>query len=311
MNLILLQAKDWVERSEDAGSAEGIPDSTPPNTSGDVPSAQGDGPASASVSASAPSATHTPLQPAVTGVVIVSDARRTTHMRTVLRAAVGDVLKVGEANGLIGTGTLESITTSHTDGDGAEASEASASTSAYRLRVRLSHLPPPPSPVTVVLALPEKTVFVQILHQLTVLGVKRLYIIHADAVPASWWGSHALQRDALADTLTLGLEQTIDTTVPKVHLRQDTERFLATELPQLLATSRGLILAQQPGERVDLDPCHPTSDPVTLVVGPSANFTDKEQETFMSLGCKPVSFGPRALHVTAAVHALVGRMTLW
>ena len=66
------------------------------------------------------------------------------------------------------------------------------------------------------LALPERTVFTQVLHQVTVLGVKRVYVIGAAAVPASEWCAHQLQREAIAETLTFGeklLVEDLDHTV--------------------------------------------------------------------------------------------------
>jgi 16S rRNA (uracil1498-N3)-methyltransferase len=294
MNLILLLAADWVEREEDGEEAVSVVD----EGEGGGRDGQGSSAVAAEDNCAPPSPPlqGTPQRSAcriVTGVVTLADARRVGHLRTVIRAVVGDTLKVGELNGLVGTAVVEGITPE-----------------SFRLRVRLATLPPPPSPVTLILALPESTVFAQVLHQVTVLGVKTVYVIGAAGVPTTWWGAHILQRDSIAETLTLGLEQTIDTLLPAVHLRQDTARFMKSELPGLLASSRGLMLARQPGDEVKLDQCHQTTDPVTLLVGPAANFTLEEEQQFHELGFTSVSFGPRALHVTAAVHALVGRLTL-
>eukprot|EP00035_Acanthoeca_spectabilis_P019687 m.429268 g.429268 ORF g.429268 m.429268 type:complete len:296 (+) comp16981_c0_seq1:855-1742(+) len=295
MNLILLRGGDWVERTDEEGDDQGGPavtaDAAPlsdARSSASEANSEPGGVCASTIQVAGPQA-----ESVVVGVALLTDERRVTHIHTVIKAAVGDTLKVGEVDGLMGTAVV--LAGSH---------------ESYRLRVRLSVLPPPPSPVTLVLALPERTVFTQVLHQVTVLGVKRVYVIGAAAVPASEWGAHQLQREAIAETLTLGLEQTIDTTMPRVYLRQDTARFVRSELPELLAESRGLMLARQPGETVQLDECHKTTEPTTLLVGPLANFTEVEEQRFQELGFKPVSFGPRALQVTAAVHALVGRMTL-
>mmetsp|Transcript_4494 Transcript_4494/g.11477 ORF Transcript_4494/g.11477 Transcript_4494/m.11477 type:complete len:262 (+) Transcript_4494:240-1025(+) len=261
MNLILLWARDWIER-------------TGPPAGGDGAAAGGEG-------------------TAVIGVAVLADARRVGHISRVIKPVVGDTLKVGEVDGMVGTAVVDGI-----------------SEHKYTLHVKLDRPPPPPSPVTLVLALPERTTFTQILHQVTVLGVKAVYVIGAAAVPQTWWGAHQLQRDSIADTLTLGLEQTIDTALPRVHLRQDTARFMASELPDLLKVSKGLLLQRQPGEAISLAHVHTTVDPVTLIVGPAANFTPEEEAAYCELGCELVSFGPRALQVTAAVHALVGRLTL-
>src|SRR5690625_479534 len=69
---------------------------------------------------------------------IIQDERRLKHIHTVLRARVGERLKVGLLNGGIGYGTLIEI-----------------SAEAIQLEVTIEHAPPPPLPLTLILALPR------------------------------------------------------------------------------------------------------------------------------------------------------------
>lgn len=190
MNLILLWPEDWTEKEEE-GDDKAVENR-------DESGAHAAQETTASATGGGTSRTRT-----VRGSAVLADDRRVGHVRNVIRAQVGDSLKVGEVDGLIGTATVTVLAHDR-----------------VVLDVRLTQPPPPPSPVTLVLALPEKTTFAHVLHQVTVLGVKRVYIVGAAAVPGSWWGSHVLRRDSIREMLTLGLEQTIDTLMPEVHLRQ-------------------------------------------------------------------------------------------
>lgn len=187
MNLILLWPEDWKEREEEGENK--VDESGAHAAQETTSSVTGTG-----------SSRHAHT---VRGSAVLADDRRVGHVRNVIRAQVGDSLKVGEVDGLIGTATVTVLAHDR-----------------VVLDVRLTLPPPPPSPVTLVLALPEKTTFAHVLHQVTVLGVKRVYVVGAAAVPGSWWGSHVLRRDSIREMLTLGLEQTIDTLMPVVHLRQ-------------------------------------------------------------------------------------------
>ena len=221
MNLILLWPEDWTEREEEgeeavetggAGVCHGGGRRGHAASGADL--GQHDSPSESKAGAGGAGSLPTG-QPsdgaglvvattrAVCGVAVLADDRRVGHVRNVIRSEVGDVLKVGEVDGLIGTATVTTL--SH---------------DRVVLAVRLTQPPPAPSSVTLVLALPEKTTFAHVLHQVTVLGVKTVYVVGAVNVNASWWGAHVLRKDSIREMLTLGLEQAIDTTMPTVHLRQ-------------------------------------------------------------------------------------------
>ena len=80
-------------------------------------------------------------------LAVVRD-QRALHIRTVLKAQVGDSLRVGLLGGLCGQGVIEAV-----EPEG------------VRLRVPLAEPPPPRHRFDIVLALPRPKMLRQILHQ--------------------------------------------------------------------------------------------------------------------------------------------------
>jgi 16S rRNA U1498 N3-methylase RsmE len=136
--------------------------------------------------------------------------------RQTLSKEVGDKLQVGEADGNMGSGEVELIT----------AGTSKDVAALIRLRVILDASPPPPSPVTVAVALTRSKTFPKILETLTVLGVKKIYILNTARVEPGYWHTHTLQPEAIRERLTLGLEQTVDTIYPDVILCKSLDRFI-------------------------------------------------------------------------------------
>eukprot|EP00040_Diaphanoeca_grandis_P027149 m.153874 g.153874 ORF g.153874 m.153874 type:complete len:287 (-) comp30857_c1_seq3:2218-3078(-) len=286
MNLILLQLEDFIERLERRQKQqhrEQQQHDEPEANNSDVPTIDlpHDGDEGDIVE--------------IYGVAEVNDTRRVNHIHTVLKSELGDVLKVGELNGWIGTGTILSMDTTR-----------------VRISISLTQKPAPPSSVTLIIALPEpKDIFLKILHHATVLGVKRFYIINATNVPIGYWGSHSTQRNTIRDMLCLGLEQTIDTVLPEVFLRRDTERFINTELPEIMKHATNLLIARQPS--IDADVPHKSlqdTQAINLIVGPQPNFTEPEENVFVEMGFERVTFGRRVLPVLALVNVMLGRLSL-
>src|SRR5947199_9215321 len=78
--------------------------------------------------------------------------RRLQHVRDVHRAAVGESLTVGVANGRIGRGTIMSLDDS------------------MEMAIALDRDPPPPIPLTLILALPRPKVLNRVISGATSLG---------------------------------------------------------------------------------------------------------------------------------------------
>jgi 16S rRNA (uracil1498-N3)-methyltransferase len=217
--------------------------------------------------------------------------RKAQHLREVLGKGVGDRIRVGELGGLVGEGVIERVEPG----------------SAF-VRYTVSEAPPPPSPVRLVLALPRPPMLRRILLHATTLGVKRIVLVHTARVEKSFWGSHALRADAIAEQLQLGLEQARDTVLPTVALQRRFRPFVEDEL----AGWDGRKLVAQPDAVAEPEAgAEPTGSeaPTTVVVGPEGGLVPFELALLRAAGFMAVSLGPRILRVETAVVVLVARLS--
>lgn len=212
--------------------------------------------------------------------------RRLRHVLDVHRAEVGDSLRVGKLNGLMGEGRVLALTSNRLE-----------------LEVRLDQQSPPALPLTLLLGLPRPKMLKRVLQSVSSLGVKQIYLINSYRVEKSFWSSPLLQTEKLQEQLLLGLEQACDTILPEVHLRQRFKPFVEDELPQLAADTAAFV-------------AHPVTDgacpsahsgPATLAIGPEGGFIPYEVEKLQECGFTPISLGRRILRVETAVPVLLSR----
>ncbi|HET8850387.1 MAG TPA: 16S rRNA (uracil(1498)-N(3))-methyltransferase [Marinobacter sp.] len=215
------------------------------------------------------------------------DGRRLAHLHTVLKANTGDTIPVGRLNGLIGSGRL--LRLSDTEAE---------------LQVQLDKPPPAPLPLTLILAMPRPKMFRRVLQTCASLGVKDIWLINSYKVEKSFWQTPWLSDASLRENLTLGLEQSRDTVMPRVRIRQRFKPFVEDELPGLMDGKIGLVA--HPGTDT---PC-PThlNAPSLLCIGPEGGFTPYEVGKLEEAGCQGVHLGPRILRVETAVPVLISRL---
>ena len=213
--------------------------------------------------------------------------RRLQHLLEVHRAAVGDTLRVGEVDGLMGLGKILEL-------------------NAQRgvLAVELNQDPPQKLPVKLVLALPRPKMLRRILRNVAELGVAELYLINSYRVEKSYWLSPVLDTATTRDYLLQGLQQSRDTRLPQVHCHRRFKPFVEDVLPAIIA-HRCAYLAH-PGNH----PACPRGkiDESVLIIGPEGGFIPYEVDLLQSAGCQTVSLGPRILRVENAITSLLGRL---
>jgi 16S rRNA (uracil1498-N3)-methyltransferase len=213
--------------------------------------------------------------------------RRLQHVRDVHRAAAGESLAAGIANGGIGRGTI-----THLDDDVLE------------MEVILDRDPPPPLPLTLILALPRPKVLNRVIAGAASLGIKRIVLINAWRVEKSYWSSPRLTPENLRAQSILGLEQARDTVLPSIELRRLFRPFVEDELPSIALGTRALVAHPNASQECPRE----VREPVTLVIGPEGGFSEAEIASLERIGFTPVSIGERILRVETAVQFLVARL---
>lgn len=225
----------------------------------------------------------------IEGQEVVVAGRRAEHLRTVLGVAVGSSLRAGIVGGAIGTAEVIAI-----EGE------------AFRLRLAIAGEPPPPLPVEVILAVPRPKVLSRTVEALASFAVDRVTLTNAWRVDKSYLSSPRLAPEALAHAVRLGAEQGVTTHAPRVLVYRRLMELLDTRFAKPGDDLR--IIAHPSGapmERVVGSDAH-----VTLAIGPEGGWIERELDTFVARGFKPVSLGAPILRVEAAVAAALGQLVM-
>ena len=218
--------------------------------------------------------------------VVLRD-RRLTHMQEVHRSEVGDSLRVGRINGLMGSAELLRL----------EAGEA-------ELRVTLDQQPPAKLPLTLVLALPRPKMLRRVFQTVATMGVSKVILVNSYRVEKSFWQTPFLEPEAIRENLILGLEQARDTVLPDIIIEKRFKPFVEDRLPAITEGTLGLV-----GHPGNYPPCpRALSEQVTLAIGPEGGWIPYEIDLLAKSGLQPVQLGERILRVETAVTALLARL---
>ncbi|WP_185268866.1 16S rRNA (uracil(1498)-N(3))-methyltransferase [Halopseudomonas xiamenensis] len=213
--------------------------------------------------------------------------RRLQHMLEIQQVAVGDRLRVGRIDGLMGEGQVLALDEQHAE-----------------LRLELDQPPPAKLPLTLLLAMPRPKMFRRILQHCASLGVAEIILLNSYRVEKSFWQTPFLQPEVIRENLLLGLEQARDTLLPRVRIEKRFKPFVEDRLPGLLGDSLGLVA--HPG---DHPPCpRAVTGPITLAIGPEGGWIPYEVDKLSAAGLQPVQLGERILRVETAVTALIARL---
>ncbi len=218
--------------------------------------------------------------------VILRD-RRLKHMQEVHRAEVGDTLRVGRIDGLLGSAELLRL----------EAHEA-------ELRVNLDSAPPAKLPLTLLLALPRPKMLRRVFQTVATMGVPKVILLNSYRVEKSFWQTPFLEPQAIREQLILGLEQARDSVLPEIIIEKRFKPFVEDRLPQLAQGTLGLV-----GHPGNFPACpRAVTGQVTLAIGPEGGWIPYEVDLLSKAGLQPVQLGERILRVETAVTALLARL---
>jgi RsmE family RNA methyltransferase len=213
--------------------------------------------------------------------------RRLQHVLAVHQAQIGQTLRVGMVNGLMGKAEII-----HLDKE------------SLQLQFQLTQAPPAKLPLTLLLALPRPKMLKRILQTVATMGVQRLVLMNSYRVEKSFWDSPFLQPHAIEEELILGLEQGKDTVLPQVMIEKRFKPFVEDRLLELSANSLRLVahpIAEQSCPR-------DVQQAVTLAIGCEGGFIPYEVNLLAQQGFMPVELGARILRVETAVTALIARL---
>ena len=206
--------------------------------------------------------------------------RRADHIHSVLRAAVGDSIRVGELDGDLGQGRICAL-----DAD------------AVVLEVELNQPPPPRHRFDIVLALPRPKVLRRLFRTVAEFGVANLHLINCARVEKSYWQSPLLAPEKVNDALLAGMERASDTVAPRVHQHMRFRPFVEDQLKDLCA-GRPCWMAQMGASLSLRDTPRGTA---VVMVGPEGGFVPFELELAQEVIAQPVHLGSRTLSVDTAL----------
>ena len=219
---------------------------------------------------------------------VVISGRRLSHVTDIHQANIGDTLRVGRVNGLMGTGVIQALDIQQ-----------------LVLDVTLTETPPAPLSLTVLLSLPRPKMLKRSLQTMTAMGVKRIVLMNSYRVEKSFWQSPWLEEDKLREQLVLGLEQARDTQLPEVIFEKRFKPFVEDRLPAMLQGKRGLVA--HPGDGGSYCPRQLTED-IVLAIGPEGGFIPYEVEKLEACGFERIHLGPRILRVENAIPVLISKL---
>lgn len=211
-----------------------------------------------------------------------------THIKNVLKATVGDTLKIGKLGQNIGKGEIAQMN-----------DEICQLTN-----ITLNQSPPPKLNLTVILALPRPKVLRRLILDMTAFGVSHIIIVNSARTDKSYWGSPLLNR--IDEFVLEGLQQGIDTIPPAITFEKRFKPFVQDELPSIIKHKSSLVL-------------HPYTDmtfrdhvaknhlPDVIIVGAEGGFVPYEIELLQSVGVQVATLGERILRTESALNAILGR----
>ena len=221
------------------------------------------------------------------GDVVLSNGRA-THLRTVLKVAPGDEVRVGLLDGPRGAGTVASI-----------------SEETVVLRCLFEEEIPPRPPVDLLLALPRPKVMRRIWAQAAALGVGQIILTNAERVERNYFDTHILTPECYRPLLIEGLQQARDTRLPAVSIHRQFRVLIEDRLEGLFG--RGLRLMADPGAARPAGAAAREADGrrLLLAVGPEGGWNDFERNLLTAHGFQPAGMGPRTLRTDTACIALL------
>ncbi|MBL8729762.1 MAG: 16S rRNA (uracil(1498)-N(3))-methyltransferase [Planctomycetes bacterium] len=217
--------------------------------------------------------------------------RRAEHVRTVLRATVGQQLRAGIVDGPLGRATVLAMA----------ADSITVATDCAEQ--------PPPTADVLLLAVPRPKVLLRMLAHAAALGFARIVLFRSWRVDKAHLQSTAMAPDAQRAQLLLGLEQAGRTRVPTVQSFPLFRPMVEDALPAL-----GLPALRCVGHPTAATATHELrlarGAPFALLLGPDGGLIPYEVAALTAAGFLPIASGPHPLRTETALAVLWGQLDL-
>ena len=228
---------------------------------------------------------------------------RAEHVLNVLHGTVGQVLKTGEIDGLVGTSVITEIRGLHEREEGS--AQRGSGLLAGTVTVECSHTERAAEPwFDLVLAPPRPRVLKRLLPQLAALGVGKIVLVGAEKVEKAFWGAQLLKAENYRPLLIEGLMQCGTASMPTIRCERNFRRYAEAQMDAEFAGCEKIVAHPQPST---LNPQLSTHRCV-LAVGPEGGWTDDEVEMLEGKGFLRYSLGGRVLRTDTATIALVAQL---
>lgn len=227
---------------------------------------------------------------AADGTVVLRD-RRGRHVREVLRAEVGQLLRAGVVDGPCGTAELLRV-----DGDGAV------------LRWQAAGDAPAASDDVLLLAIARPKVLMRMLAHAAALGFSRVVLFRSWRVDKSHLGSKAMDQAVQRQCLLAGLEQSCRTRVPRVENFLLFKPFVEDQLERLQLPAQRF--CAHPSAALRTAEVQVGKAPLALAIGPEGGLLPYEVDMLAQRGFTALSLGPHPLRTETALAVLHGQLDL-
>lgn len=238
----------------------------------------------------------------VRGGRAVFDDARAEHVLNVLHGAVGQTLKTGVVDGLVGTSVIEAI----------EPLAPSPETGAARGRitVRCAHRETAAAPwADLLLAPPRPRALKRLLPQLAQMGVGRIVLVGAEKVEKAFWGAQLLKEAVWRPLFLDGLMQAGTTALPTLQVERNFRRYLeGGGFEAAFAGAAARVVAHPQADGAARPVVVPAAGRVVVALGPEGGWTDGEVALLEAHGFARLSLGPRILRTDTAAIAVLARL---
>ncbi|EDO08509.1 RNA methyltransferase family protein [Babesia bovis T2Bo] len=227
--------------------------------------------------------------------VDVTDKRKVSHIKYVLKATVGKQIRCGIVSSTIDVGTITCL-----------------SPQAITVRLSdkfLSDVPPERPLIDLVVGIPRPRSLDKLLQYSASMGVGRILLVCSSRVELDYLKSHQLEMQNIEESLLLGMEQGVTTYMPEVQIHRSLGSLQRSLEKEPMATR----LIAHPGTEDTLGSLGITSHlsgPILVAIGPEGGWLDHEVDFYASLGFRKFNIGERILRAEVAAVAIISQLQL-